>query len=86
MTESKPMPKFISLDELVEFFETHDLGEYWDRLPETHFDINLKERAYIFVLAEDLAEKLNALAKAKRVPSEQLINTWLREKLLEQAQ
>ena len=84
MTESKALPKFSSLDELIEFFERHDMGDYWDRLPEAHFDIELKERAYVFALDEDLAARLNAVARAKRVPSERLINTWLREKLLEQ--
>ena len=26
--EMKTMPKFESIDELIEFFETHDMGEY----------------------------------------------------------
>ena len=38
----------------------------------------------MFALDEDLAERLTAIAKAKRIPSETLINVWLREKLLEQ--
>lgn len=83
-SKSKPLPKFSSLDELVEFFETHDLGEYWDQMPEAHFDIDIKRRTHIFALDEDLAERLTAIAKAKRIPSETLINVWLREKLLEQ--
>jgi hypothetical protein len=33
------MPTFGSLDELVKFFETHDFGEYWDQMPEAHFDM-----------------------------------------------
>ncbi len=82
---AKSIPKFSSLDKLVGFFETHDLGEYWDQLPEAHFDIDIKERGHFFALDEGLAERLNEVAKAKQVPSEALINTWLREKLLEQS-
>ena len=84
-SNSKHMPKFSSIDELVEFFETHDLGEYWDQMPEAHFDIDIKRRTHIFAIDEDLADRLTEVAKAKRIPSETLINVWLREKLLEQA-
>ncbi len=84
-SKTKSIPKFGSLDELVEFFETHDLGEYWDHMPEAHFDIEIKRRVHIFSLDEDLAERLTAIARAKRIPSKTLINEWLREKVLEQA-
>jgi len=84
-SSSKHMPKFSSIDELVEFFETHDLGEYWDQMPEAHFDIDIKRKTHIFAIDEDLADRLTEVAKAKRIPSETLINVWLREKLLEQA-
>ena len=85
-SESKSMPKFSSLGELVEFFETHDLGEYWDQMPEAHFDIDIERRTHVFALDEDLAERLTVIARAKQIPSETLINVWLREKLLEQTQ
>jgi hypothetical protein len=29
------------LVEFVEFFETHDMGEYWDSMPEAHFDVEM---------------------------------------------
>jgi hypothetical protein len=80
-SESKPMPQFKSLEELVKFFETHDMGEYWDRMPEAHFDIIIKKRTHVFALDEGVAERLTAIAKAKHIPSESLINAWLREKL-----
>jgi hypothetical protein len=85
-SKSESMPKFSSLGELVEFFETHDLGEYWDHMPEAHFDIDIERRTHVFALDEDLAERLTAIARAKQIPSETLINVWLREKLLEQPQ
>jgi len=36
-----------SLDELVEFFDTHDLSEYWDQMPEAHFEIDIKTKTHI---------------------------------------
>ncbi len=83
MAKSK-MPKFSSLDKLVEFFEGHDLGDYWQDMPEAHFDIDLKRRTHLIALDEDLAEKVTAIAKAQRMSSKNLINQWVREKVLEQ--
>ena len=85
-SRSNRMPKFGSLAELVEFFETHDMGEYWDQMPEAHFDIEIKRRTHLFAIDDELADRLTAVARAKRIPSERLINVWLREKLVEQSQ
>ena len=84
MVESKPdtMPRFVSLDELVEFFDTRDLGEYWDQMPEAHFEVDIKRRTHIFALDEDLADRLTKIALSEQVPSVVLINSWLREKIL----
>lgn len=43
--KSDKLPKFDSPDKLVEFFSTHDMGEYWDKMPEAHY-INNKENAF----------------------------------------
>jgi len=76
------MPRFVSLDELVEFFDTRDLGEYWDQMPEAHFEVDIKRRTHIFALDEDLADRLTKIALSEQVPSVVLINSWLREKIL----
>jgi len=41
---TKSLPTFRSVDELVAFFETHDMGEYWENMPEVKFEVNLKKR------------------------------------------
>ena len=40
----KHLPSFKSVDELVVFFETHDIGEYWEALPEADVEISLRKR------------------------------------------
>ena len=55
--KSKNMPHFASLDELVEFFDTHDLGEYWDQMPEAHFEVDIETRTHLFAIDDDLATK-----------------------------
>jgi hypothetical protein len=87
MVESKfkPIPKFKSVAELAEFFDTHDMGDYWDQMPKARFDIDLKKSTHVFAIDKDLAEKLTAISKKKHIPSTKLINAWLREKIAEQA-
>ncbi len=83
MAKSKatPLPEFDSTAELVDFFETHDMGDYWEQMPEADFEIKLKHRKHLIALEEDVVMKVTRIAKAKKVSSEALINTWLKEKL-----
>ena len=85
MAKNKPenFPQFGSIDDLVEFFDTHDLGDYLDQMPEATFKVDLKEKVHLFALDAELSSRLTEIAKAKHVPAEVLINTWLREKILE---
>lgn len=83
-SESKSLPHFRSLDELVEFFDSHDLGEYWDQMPEVDFEVDIKRKAHLFTLDAELAGKLTQIGESRQVSSEALINAWLREKLVEQ--
>ncbi len=86
MAKSKyrPTPKFKTLNELVGFFDTHDMGNYWDKMPEAHFDIDIRRRTHVIALDDDIVRELDALTEAKQVPSQTLVNSWLREKLAEQ--
>jgi hypothetical protein len=83
MEKNKPktQPRSRSVKELVEFFETHDMGDYWERMPKAHFDVNIKKRKHLVALDEDIVDKLTKIAKSKKVSSESLINTWLKDKI-----
>jgi hypothetical protein len=82
-SKAKALPAMNSINELVDFFETHDLGEYWEQMPEADFEVNIKRRKHLVALEEDVAARVTAIAKAKKVSSEALINTWLKERLRE---
>jgi hypothetical protein len=84
-SKSKNLPRFRSLDELVEFFDTHDLGEYWNEMPEAHFEVDLKRRTHLVAIDAELVDKLTEIARSRHTSSEELINSWLREKILERA-
>ena len=66
---------------MVEFFDTHDMGEYLDGMPEVSFDVNLQRRTHLVAIDEELAGRLAEIARREHVPAEALVNSWLKEKL-----
>jgi len=70
----KDLFKIRPAKELVDLFETHDMGDYWEQMPEAHFDLNIKKRKHLVALEGDIVAKLTEIAKSKRVSSESLIN------------
>jgi hypothetical protein len=78
---SKKLPSFASLDELVEFFDTHDMGEYEEALPEAHFEVDLKRKRHLVAIDEELNNRLTEIAEQERTPAETLVNSWLKEKI-----
>ncbi len=83
-SKSKNLPRFRSLDELVKFFDSHDLGEYCTDMPEAHFEVDIKRKTHLFALDTGLANKLIEIARSRKISSEALINAWLKEKIQEQ--
>ncbi len=83
-SKSKILPDFKSLKELVEFFDTNDLGEYWDAMPESDFEVDLKKKTHLFSIDNELAVQLTEIAKTKRISSQVLVNAWLKEKIMQQ--
>jgi hypothetical protein len=70
---------------MVKFFDNQDLGDYIDQMPEVDFEVDIKRRVYTIILDIDLAETLTEIARSRQISSEELVNTWVREKVLEQA-
>lgn len=75
--------KVNSLDGLVKFFDTHDMGSYFDMMPEAKFGVDIKRRTHLFSIDVDVAKKLAVIAESRKIPSESLINRWLKEKIRE---
>ena len=45
--KSKNLPSFKSTDELVAFFESHDMGEYWEQMTEAEVEVNLTKKVTV---------------------------------------
>ena len=77
-----PIPKhFKSIEEAAEFWDSHDLTDYWDMTSEAHFDVDIQRQMFLTALEPELAKKLAACARERGISTETLINMWLTEKL-----
>lgn len=73
------LPQFPSAAALTDFFDTHDMGDYIDALPEAQFEVNIKTRQYLVAVDANIMQQVIAIAKAQQVSAEILINQWLEE-------
>lgn len=87
MAKSKkrdPIPDhFKTIEEAAEFWDTHDLGDYWDLTREAHFEVELQQQFFLTALEPELTRKLSEYAHKQGISSQTLINLWLSEKLAE---
>ena len=81
-----PIPKhFESVEEAADFWDTHDLTDYWDVTQEAHFEVDIQRRVFLTALEPQLARKLTDVAHRQGISTETLINIWLSEKARETA-
>ena len=81
-SKSQSLPQWRSLDELVEYFDTHNMGKYLEKMPEVEMVVDIKRKRHLVSIDGDTLAKINEAAKKKSVSSEELINMWLREQAL----
>lgn len=78
----EPVPEeFETLMEASDFWDTHDISEYWNMTSEAKFKVSMKREPKYVALENDIAMKVFNIAKKKHVSAETIINLWLREKL-----
>ena len=73
-----------SYKEIGEFWDTHDLSDFWDKTKEAQFDIDIESEVTYYALDRILSEKIQSLAQKRGVTADTLINLWVQEKLQEQ--
>jgi hypothetical protein len=79
-------PHFQSVAKAAEFWDSHDLTDYWDLTREASFEIDIQRRVFLTALEPGLAKKLTEWARKQGVSTETLINVWLTEKVTEASQ
>lgn len=74
-----------SYREIGEFWDTHDLADYWDQTEAVDFDVDIQSEATYFPLERQLSLRLAKAADEQGVSAETLLNLWVQEKLAEGA-
>ena len=72
---------FPSMEAAVDFWDSHDLAEFWPLTEAVDFNVDPKQSAYLVALDAVLTEELAAEARRKGLSTEALINLWLKDKL-----
>ena len=81
-TKRDPMPdSSASIEEIIEFWDTHSTADYEDEMEEVSFEIDLREEVFTVALVPELVDLMERQAKIRGVTTETLVNLWLAERL-----
>jgi len=72
-----------SYQEIAEFWDTHDLADYWDKTKPVEFEVDLQSEATYYPVENALSRKIRSAARKRGVTPETLLNLWVKEKLEE---
>ena len=72
-----------SYSEIGEFWDKHDLSDFWNKTRKVKFDVVLEPEATYYPVQKDLSEKIQSEARKQGVPSDTLVNLWLEQKIKE---
>ena len=87
MSESKTSLTGISkahmIEEIADFWDSHDLGDFWSQTEERSFEVRAVRRRRI-TLEPELYKQIEARARTVGLLPETLVNVWLAERLAEE--
>ena len=72
-----------SYKETGEFWDNHDLTDFWDQTEPVEFEVEIESEATYFPVETSLSAKLVSLAEQRGVSPETLLNLWIQEKMRE---
>jgi len=68
-----------------EYFDTHDMGDEMENMPEIECDFSDARFCYYFEVERELRDQLRTVGRVRGTSAETLLNDWLRERLAEEA-
>jgi len=77
--------KATSYKEIGDFWDTHDLGDYWERSRPVKFEVDIKSERIYYPVDTALSDKLHSIAHKRGVSAETLLNLWIQEKVADQS-
>jgi hypothetical protein len=84
MSKSKSsLSKARSYAEISEFWDTHDLADYWDQTKPAEFEVDIRSEVTYYALDNTLSAEVRTIAEQRGVSPETLLNLWVQEKVRE---
>ncbi|HXF38856.1 MAG TPA: CopG family antitoxin [Blastocatellia bacterium] len=69
--------------EIAQFWDTHDLADYWDKTRPVEFEIDIQSEGTYYPVETALSKKIRSAARKRGVSAETLLNLWVKENLEE---
>jgi len=70
-----------SYQEIGEFWDTHDLSDYWDQTKPAEFEVDIKSEAIYYPVEPNLSAQIASIARRRGISPETLLNLWLQERV-----
>jgi hypothetical protein len=76
------LPKeFASLEAAANFWNKHDLADYWKDTKEVKVDVKVPRTPRYIPIEKEIAKFIAKIARDKHITPETLVNLWLKERL-----
>lgn len=72
-----------SYKEIGEFWDTHDLADYWEQTQPVELEVDIQSEVTYYPLDIALSAQVRSIAMRRGVSPETLVNLWVQEKLQE---
>jgi predicted HicB family RNase H-like nuclease len=83
MTKIK-IPDFKTLEESAEYWDAHSFADHIDDTEPVEIEVQLEGHKLVLDIDEELSEKLVEIARKKRQSCKKLVNSWIREKIVQE--
>lgn len=82
MSENKHIPEPKNYEELVEFWDTHSLADYWGQTEPAEFDVSKHaRRRYLVPVDRNLLARMQQIARSRGLSTETLANLLIEQRL-----
>ena len=70
-----------SYREIGEFWDAHDLSEFWKQTKPAKFEVDIQTQRMYYPIDSKLSDDILKVARKRGVSPETLINLWISEKI-----
>ncbi len=75
------LSKKSSYQEIGEFWDTHDLSDFWEHTKPAKFEVDIQSQRIYYPVDIKLSDSILEFAQKRGISAETLINLWLSEKI-----